>query len=213
MHAGEHSILERLAGDIVERWQDEKINRRDRLASDKVLQDRHHSGAIKTAPVERLARKPERRLDVVERDPVIRRRSIGRGLADEFGHSSFGPPIIRDFKLGREARERDSHEPMVAETEHLIRFYHTLHRSEVWARRLGPRRSSRLDDLFSDLHWRRHRVCLWSSRRMPRRRRIARLGRSIRKRMSSERLIGRSRRKPAVADRDRERRKWEGKRP
>src|SRR5271165_4393853 len=65
MHAGEHSIRERLAGDIVERGQDEKVNRRNCLVSDKALQDRHHSGAIKAA----LARKPKRRLDVVERRP------------------------------------------------------------------------------------------------------------------------------------------------
>ncbi len=119
MHAGEHSILERLAGDIVERWQDEKVNRRNCLASDKALQDRHHSGAIKAAPIERLARKPKRRLDVVERDPVIRRRSIGRGLADEFRHARFGPPIIRDFKLGRQAGKQKSHGRTLAETNHI----------------------------------------------------------------------------------------------
>ena len=133
MHASEHSILERLAGDIVERWQDEKVNRRNRLSSDKALQDRHHPGAIKAAPIERLARKSKRRLDVVERDQVSGRRSIGSGVADEFGHAGFNPPIVRDFKLGREARERDSHEPMVAETKHMIKviiIHFTAGRSE-----------------------------------------------------------------------------------
>ena len=66
----------------------------------------------------------KRRLDVVERDQVSGRRSIGLGVADEFGHAGFNPPIVRDFKLGREARERDSDEPMVAETKHMIKVYH-----------------------------------------------------------------------------------------
>ena len=87
MHTGEHQILERLAGDVIEGRQDEKVNRRNRLASYKTLQDKHHPGSLKAAPIERPARKPKRRLDVVERDQVSRRRSIGRGLADEFGHA------------------------------------------------------------------------------------------------------------------------------
>ena len=112
-------------------------------------------------PIERRARKPKRRLDVVERDPVIRRRSIGRGLADEFVHASFGPLIIRDFKLCREARERDSHEPMVAEIEHMIKviIIHVMGRA-VWTQPLGPRRPSRLDDFSFDLPWRRHRFAV-----------------------------------------------------
>lgn len=119
MHAGQHLILERLAGNVVERWQDEKVNRRNCVASNKALQDRHHSGAIKTAPVGRLARKPKRQLDVVERDPVIRRRSIGRGLAGEFVHASFGPPIVRDFKLGRKTGKEKSHGRILAKMEQL----------------------------------------------------------------------------------------------
>ena len=40
----------------------------------------------------------KRRLDVVERDQVSGRRSIGLGVADEFGHAGFNPPIVRDFQ-------------------------------------------------------------------------------------------------------------------
>jgi hypothetical protein len=83
----------------VERRQDEKLDWRNLVVSNKASQDRHQVIPAKAVPIPRRAQPSEYRLDIVEPNDMSRRRSVGRPATRKAGHAGLNPPLIEDFEL------------------------------------------------------------------------------------------------------------------